>query len=367
MIKIIYITNGITGAGGLERVLSIKASYLADHYNYEVHILSLNEHLKEPFHIFSNKVNFHNIELGGYSVKYLNEYIKGIKRIVSIIKPNIISVCDDGLKGFFLPILLRKPCLMIYERHASVNLNFNKINSKAFDKIKNILLHQLMKIQARNFDAFIVLTKGNLKEWSSNNVKVIPNPVSFYPNQSGLLKAKKVIAVGSHDYNKGYDLLLQSWKKVIKIHPEWQLDIYGKRDYQETFVLLAEQLELLNSISFFEPVKDIQEKYLNASIMVLSSRSEGFGMVLIEAMACGVPCISFNCPNGPSDIITNQNDGLLIKNGDIDSMAIAIINLIEKEKLREIMGKNAKENVKRFLPEAIMKQWDDLFKSLFKN
>lgn len=362
--KLLYITNGINGAGGLERVLSIKASYLAEHYGYEVTILSLNNNHLNPFYAFSGKIKMLSIPVKGNPVHYVTSYIKGIKKTVAAVQPDVISVCDDGLKGFFLPALSGKPCPMIYERHASVNLNFNKENTTAISKLKNIFLHQLMRRQATNFDAFVVLTKGNLKEWRSDNVKVIPNPISFYPGQSAMLTVKKIIAVGSHSYNKGYDLLLQTWKKVMDIHPEWQLEIYGKMDVQRTFVRLVEQLQLSDSVTFFEPVQNIQGKYLNAAIMVLPSRSEGFGMVLIEAMACGVPCVSFDCPHGPSDIIADEVDGLLVKNGDTEALAMALITLIENEKLRKTMGAKAKENVKRYLPEIIIKQWDDLFKSL---
>jgi glycosyltransferase involved in cell wall biosynthesis len=118
------------------------------------------------------------------------------------------------------------------------------------------------------------------------------------------------------------------------------------------------------TINFKKNFKDIQTKYLDASIYAMTSRFEGFGMVLIEAMACGLPCVSFNCPHGPADIITHGEDGILVPKGGINQLAEALIELIEKEALRQEMGSKAKENVKRYLPEHIMPIWDHLFQQL---
>ena len=119
MIKLLYITNKTNGPGGLERVLSIKASYLADHLDYEIHILTLDQGNVEMFYDFSSNIIHHDIATGNNPISFLQNYIKGLNRIVKKIKPNVISVCDDGLKGFLVPLLIGKPCPMIYERHVS--------------------------------------------------------------------------------------------------------------------------------------------------------------------------------------------------------------------------------------------------------
>jgi len=362
--KLLYITNGINGSGGLERVLSIKASYLVDHYNYEVTILSLNDNHVNTFYNFSDKIKMLSIPVSGNPLQYINLYRKGLKQIVNQIKPDVISVCDDGLKGFFTPKILGDRIPIIYERHASINLNFKREGSNLVSSIKNRIQYALMKRASIKFKKFIVLTTGNLKEWKGDNVRVIPNPLSFYPDESASLVEKRVIVVGSHGFNKGYDLLLLTWKNVAEKYKDWNLEIYGKIDNNRTYQNQAEALGLKNSITFFNPVKDIQNKYLRSSIMVLPSRSEGFGMVLIEAMACGVPCVSFDCPQGPADIIQNGVDGFLVENGNIDLLGSKIIKLIEEKNLRKQMGAKAKQNVKRYRPEVIVKQWDELFKSL---
>lgn len=362
--KLLYITNGINGSGGLERVLSIKASYLTDHYGYKVIILSLNEGGDDPFYEFSPKINFRSITVSGNPLQYIRSYRKGIKNIVAQINPDVILVCDDGLKAFFIPSILETKIPIIYERHVSKEIEMNH----SFPFWKKALIKakwQLMGSLAQRFQKFVVLTDGNTKEWENlKNLEVIPNPLSFYPDESSTLQNKKVIAVGKQGFQKGYDRLLPAWKIVQQKYPDWHLEIYGKIAPECKLEELAENLKIEKSVFFFPPEKDIQRKYLDASVYVMSSRFEGFGMVLIEAMACGLPCVSFDCNYGPSDIIQNDEDGLLVVNGDVKGLGEALLKLISQYHLRVKMGKNAKDNVIRFSPETVVRKWDELFKSL---
>jgi len=356
--KILYITNGITGIGGLERVLSIKASYLADNYGYEVHILTLNEKDKRPFYAFSPQIRFHSISYTGFF-----SYLSGLRKAVNEIQPNVISVCDDGLKGFFVPLFLAKPCPMIYERHVS-----KLISSKDkifFDKLKLQITCFLMNTGGKLYNEFIVLTEKNKLDWAKlSNIAVIANPLTFYPERTSSLKNKKAILVGKLSYQKGQDMVIEAWKKVVETHPDWVLEIYGKKDEADYYQTLVNKRQLEKNVLLQAPVSDIEEKYLAASIYVMSSRFEGFGMVLTEAMACGLPCVSFDCPYGPSDIITEEEDGFLVPAGNIAQLAEKISVLIANEEERFRMGRNARENVKRYLPENILPQWNTLFQNL---
>ncbi|MFT4803187.1 MAG: glycosyltransferase involved in cell wall biosynthesis [Mariniflexile sp.] len=362
--KLLYFTNGIHGSGGLERVLAVKASYLAENYNYEVSILTLNSEGEDLFYDFSPKITFYDIKASGNPISYFLSYWKGIKKVLKYVKPDVISVCDDGLKGILFPLIFGKKIPVIYERHVSKQIQNKSDNSSFKEVLKSKIVFYFMNYGGKRFNKFVVLTKGNLKEWNLTNLMVISNPLPFNTDEKSSLMNKKILAVGKQSFQKGYDRLLESWEIVYRKHPDWKLEVYGNPKQSLGLEKKAKELGISKAVSFYPPVKDIQEKYKDSSIYLMSSRFEGFGMVLIEAMSFGLPCISFDCPYGPADIISDGEDGFLIENDNIEDFGRAIIKLIENEPMRKIMGVNAKENIQRFYPEIIVKQWDELFKSL---
>ncbi len=358
-LKLLYITNGINGSGGLERVLSVKASMLAERYGYEVHILVLNGTDQNPFYEFSKLIQLHSIAVTGAPWKYISAYKKGIQQVVDQIQPDVISVCDDGLKAFFIPHFLKTTASIIYERHVSKLIEAR--DGHGFIKTATTKAKwRLMEKMARKFDRFVVLTDGNRREWPSlKNMQVIANPLPFASAQSFSQQNKIVICVGKISYQKGQDLLAEAWRHIHAKYPDWQLHLYGKEN-----IAFLDTQSLKHNIHFFPPAKDIEQKYQEASIYVMSSRFEGFGMVLIEAMEFGLPCVSFDCDYGPSDIIKDGADGFLVDKENIAALAEKLVLLIENETLRTEMGRRAKENVKQYSPHTIVKQWDVLFKIL---
>lgn len=172
--------------------------------------------------------------------------------------------------------------------------------------------------------------------------------------------------MGRYVPQKGFDRLISAWKTVSERHPDWTLRIYGDGMRKQ----LQQQIDALGlsaSCILEHSVPNIADKYCDSSILALSSRFEGFGMVIIEAMACGVPPVSFACPCGPRDIIDDGKDGLLVENGDVEGLAEKICYLIENDDVRKEMGRQARKSVERFKMEHITQKWRELFESLIEH
>lgn len=189
----------------------------------------------------------------------------------------------------------------------------------------------------------------------------------FYPEEFSKCENKKIISVGRLDSQKGYDILIDVWNIISKKYPDWVLEIYGDGPEKENLQNKINKLGLEKSFLLKGAVKDIQDKYLESSIYVMSSRYEGMPMVLLETMACGLPVISFDCPCGPKDIIKNNENGFIVKFGNIEQMAEKIEELIIDEEKRKLFGKNARKNIQRYSQDKIMNQWKELFEELVRN
>jgi glycosyltransferase involved in cell wall biosynthesis len=217
----------------------------------------------------------------------------------------------------------------------------------------------------KKLDRFVVLTEKDRDLWFElNNVEVIPNPLPFKPVSISPLTEKRVIAVARYSREKGIDLLLQAWSEVEKRTNEWRLEIFGDGD-TTAFEALIDKLGIdRNRCKLNGRTSDIEQEYLKSSVAVCSSRFEGFGMIIIEAMVCGLPVVSFDCPWGPRSIIKDGEDGLLVENGHVDKLADAMASLMEDADKRNLFANNAIRNVQRFRIENIANQWRNLFERI---
>lgn len=370
--KIVYITDALAIWGGLERVLIEKVNELTARYGYEVYLLTTNQgDHPVPFSLHPNIVHCDlNILLykqydysGLYRLIKRAElkrlFAKKLREHIDLIQPDIVVCVRPELLGVVNHIITDIP--IIYESHT---LRFSQHLTAAgfYAQLKE----KWYNLSVRHVKMVIALTEGDAKDWSSLNchVKVIPNIVHLnvgdhYCNYH----SKSVIYVGRFDRQKDMYSLLLIWKIIHEKCPDWQLHIYGGYgDEQEK--LMAEINQMDANIYAHEPTSVIFDKYLDSSILLSTSLYEPFGLVLPEAMSCGLPVVAFDCPYGPSDIITDGVDGFLIKNRSINEFAEKVCLLMEDVELRKRMGKAGIIASQRYSADMIMPLWQSLFEQL---
>jgi len=353
--KLLYIVPKIKNAGGVARVLSVKANYFVEQFNYEVHILSQNEEKKLSFYDFNAEIVSHNMILKGNAFQFLKSYKNQINKAIQEVKPDVILIADNGLKAFVFPFIIKTKIPIVFEIHGSKFIEEKSQKTDFISKSIQKLKYQFKDFGARKFTNIVALSEESLKEWKVKSGIVIPNPSWIKTEKLASLKNKKVIAIARNSYEKGLDRLLLIWKEITKKHPDWTLDVYTD-DFQS--------LEKTQNVNYFPFVKNIEEKYLKASIYLMTSRSEGFPMVLLEAMSFGIPCIAYDCPIGPRTIITNAENGFLVPDNNFEMYVEKLSFLIENEVARLKFGQNAKEASEQFSIEKIMGKWKVFLESL---
>ena len=341
--KIAYIYTALVTVGGADRVVTEKANDLADKRGHEVYIITDSQNNRQPIFPLSDKVkhidlniNFdkqyhHGLVIRAYYYfSLMRLYKKRLGKLLDEIKADIV-ITTLGRDLDFLT-KLNDGSKKVGESHIAKQYtrNFHLMEARGFP-YKQIAQYWRRKQEkaVKKLDAFVVLTQYDAESWKEIKVaNIIPNSLPFYTAESSSLDKKQIITVGRLSEQKGFDLLVSAWSYITKKHPDWEIHLYGEGELENELKKSITQNGIEDSFIIHKPVKNIKEKYLESSIYVMSSRFEGFGMVLIEAMACGVPCISFDCPHGPSYIIKDGEDGILVENGNVERLAEAMSTLI---------------------------------------
>ena len=379
MMKIVYLHEYIICPGGLERIFVEKMNYLADRLHHDVYLVTSSQG-NHPFSFPISKQVKHIDLAVPFHLPYRYPYPKRLwARIKTelLFKKRLQEVIDNISPDFIICTSAWRPdaaCKVkgkakkIIESHcakAYTPIPHNRTMGLLKDMLNMFNAHKRFRIIEKHADVVVTLTHADAKAWEkAPKVCTIPNFTEFIQPQSSTCKVHRAIAVGRLTYQKGFDRLIDAWKIVNRQYPDWKLDIFGEGIYREALTSQISDNHLDNTITIHPPTPHIMQEYLNSSIFILSSNYEGFALVLIEAMACGVPCVSFDCPHGPSEIIKDKEDGFLIKNGDVKGLAAAICLLTKDEVKRKEFSKRAKENVLRFSAGTVMAQWNHLLEDM---
>ena len=377
--KLIYCIRALYNPGGMERVLVNKVTWLVRELGWEILVVTTDQKGRPTFYPFPKEVRM--IDLGiNYSddndfspCRKIAGYLRRRRRhrraltnlllreradvVVSLFpsESSFIPSIQDGSKKvlelhyckFFRLQYGRKGILGLIDRWRTWKDDF----------------------LVRRFDKFVVLTHEDRNYWGRlPNIEVIPNAAKNMSGHFSDVSAYRVIAVGRLDYQKGFDRLIQAWSLVQADgrFADWQLDIFGQGEWKDMLQQMIYEEGLQANAHINPPTKDIASEYVRSSLLVMSSHYEGFPMVIIEAMACGLPVVSFDYKCGPRDIIRHGENGLLVKDGDIRGLAEAMMKVMGDDAYRKRLSGAALNVVSTYSEEAVMGQWTRLFASLVR-
>lgn len=354
--KIGFLIMNMDGDGGTERVTSVIANELT-HRHFDVTVFSCQYGNHCKFSVDDRvKLISLNGEICGNSIqrKFLVE-----KKLLKYVKDSHIDVMiavDVALYLYLIPLQIAKLCKCIAWEHFNYYISPNKM-------VKNA-----RKFAAEHADCVVVLGKNDLNNYLTNykhakNITYIYNPITVNTKESSTLERKRAIAVGRLSTQKGFDMLIEAWSLIEKEVQDWELDIYGQGVLKDELQAKIKEMKLKN-INLRGFSDDIHREYMNSSLFFLSSRFEGFGLVLVEALATGLPIVSFNCKEGPEEIIDDGVNGYLIENGNIRQFANSAIKIMKNNELLRNFASKTKKDLERFNIESIATQWEELLNNV---
>ncbi|GAB6276940.1 MAG: glycosyltransferase family 4 protein [Rectinema sp.] len=352
--KVLFVINDAHGWAGTERVTNLIANGLSA--RLEVEVLSLRPRPQNACgYPYNPEVQLSYLPLAGGIRTFLASNVR-VFRFTEQASPDVIILSGVGeIKNFIKvasPRRRHRPRLVAWE-------HFNAAYASR---------HLSRRIAARYCDVIVSLTKKDAEDWRQmlrpRAVVSIPNPVPEFPERAASLDTNRILALGRLEDQKRFDLLIDAFALFAQSHPGWYLRIRGSGSKEAELRDKICVLGLQDKMEIFPPTHDVAEEYAGASMYVLSSGYEGFPMTLVEAMAAGVPCVSFDCPDGPSEIIENDHDGFVVPLYDVVALAEKMGRLADDVTLRRQMGAAARQNIRRYEAGPILEQWSALLHGL---
>ena len=380
--RILFIIDKMKNLAGIERILTCKMNYISERTPYQVFLTTyeqqsqglpfqLNKHiLYQPLDVpmpSRDQTTFSN-----WVKAYLNArrlFKQQFHLLLKDVRPDIVigTVYSYQVLDIIINTSHQLGIKTIMESHTkgeTVTMAHKFKYNRHIFRLLSLWDRHIMK-SLNNCQCVVTLTRQDVPFWQryTQRIEVIPNMLTITPKMVSSYRVKRVISAGRYMSEKGFDRLLKAWGLIKKDFCDWELYIFGNGD-RAPYQNIVEQLQLGEAVHLMPATEDIAEEFSKSSIYVMGSRYEGFGLVLAEAMSCGLPCVSFDCPYGPRKIITDGEDGLLAEDGNLEDIAKKLERLMSDEELRKDMGAKAIQNISRFKPEVIMAQWMNLFNSI---
>lgn len=361
----ILITISTLKAGGAEKVASLLSNEWAGE-GKTVTIATFENSCQKPFFQLSSRIKVVGLDIYGVNIGFCNKIITFFKKIFKI--RNIIKKTDPDIVISFIDqtnvLTLIASLFTKYPVIVTEHVSLSKYSpGRMWEYLRKLFYFC-------SADSIVAVSNGvrnSLSDKLKDKCIVIPNPVKINTKTARITadrENKLIVAMGRLTEQKGFDLLIKAFGTVKNDIPGWKLDIWGEGPMKSELEDLITGLSLNDSVRLCGLTDDTDTVFSSAGLFILSSRFEGFGNVIIEAMACGTPVISTDCPEGPAEIIKNRETGILVKSEDINDLAINIKALIADPQLRKMISQNALIAAKDYDIKQISARWNDHFSEL---
>ncbi|MBR3287360.1 MAG: glycosyltransferase family 4 protein [Bacteroidales bacterium] len=377
--KIVYLIHSLCNPGGMERVLLHKVRWLSACGGYELLIVTTDAHGRPPFYVFPETVRMVDLDIN-YSddndrpalakiASYFRKRRLHHRRLAELLGREradiVVSLFPS--ESSFLPDL-RDGSKKILELHFGRYFRLQYGRTGILGLADRFRTWQDRRL-AQRFDRFVVLTREDRCDWGDMpNICVIPNAAEALSDTPADVSVHRVIAVGRLDYQKSFDRLIAVWAAVTRDPAwpggDWRLDIFGQGPWRDRLQHQIDTAGISGSVALHAPVTDIGREYVRSAMLVMTSHYEGLPMVMLEAMACGLPVVSFGFKCGPADLIRNGVNGFVVPDGDLDGLKDALLCLMNNLPLRQAQASAALETAAGYSEESVMKKWEDCFRSI---